>query len=70
MDVVGEGVETAATRDRLLASGCDKGQGFLFSPALPPGELTKWIDSQRLQRLASPETPRGDPAAADRSVCR
>ncbi|MDX6640397.1 MAG: diguanylate cyclase [Solirubrobacteraceae bacterium] len=70
MDVVGEGVETAATRDRLLAGGCDKGQGFLFSPALPPGELTKWIDSQRLQRLASPETPRADPAVADPSVCR
>jgi EAL domain-containing protein (putative c-di-GMP-specific phosphodiesterase class I) len=69
MDVVGEGVETAATRDRLLACGCDKGQGFHFSRALPAGELTKWIDSRRLQRLGSPETPRAERSAAVFSGC-
>jgi EAL domain-containing protein (putative c-di-GMP-specific phosphodiesterase class I) len=51
MDVVAEGVENVATRDRLVASGCDTGQGFLFSPALPAGELTEWIDDQRIQRV-------------------
>lgn len=34
--VVGEGIETPAQRDILLAAGCDFGQGFLFARPLPP----------------------------------
>ncbi|MFG6446661.1 putative bifunctional diguanylate cyclase/phosphodiesterase [Roseateles sp. BYS180W] len=33
--VVAEGVETEAQRQTLLSLGCDYGQGFLVSPALP-----------------------------------
>lgn len=36
--VVGEGVETEAQLERLVESGCDEVQGFLYSPALPPAE--------------------------------
>jgi diguanylate cyclase len=39
MTVVAEGVETAEVRDRLVAMGCELGQGFLFSPALPADEV-------------------------------
>ena len=35
LQVVAEGVEDAATLDRLRASGCEFGQGFHWSPALP-----------------------------------
>lgn len=34
--VTAEGVETAAQRDRLLALGCEVGQGYLFAKPLEP----------------------------------
>ncbi|OLD89112.1 MAG: hypothetical protein AUG85_02560 [Gemmatimonadetes bacterium 13_1_20CM_4_66_11] len=34
--VIAEGVETAAQRERLIAVGCELGQGFLFAKALEP----------------------------------
>ena len=35
LEVVAEGVEDAATLKRLVAHGCEFGQGYLWSPALP-----------------------------------
>ena len=40
LNVVAEGVETEEQRAFLLERGCDEMQGYLFSPALPPDELT------------------------------
>jgi len=37
--VVAEGVETEEQRTFLRSNGCDRMQGFLISPALPP---TSW----------------------------
>lgn len=45
LDVVAEGVETQAQAAVLGEHGCTSAQGFLYSPALPEGEL--------LTRLAS-----------------
>ncbi len=39
MTVVGEGVETRGQRDGLLALDCDAVQGYMFAPAIPPGDL-------------------------------
>src|SRR5213078_1157025 len=36
LTVTAEGVETAAQRERLIAFGCELGQGFLFAKALEP----------------------------------
>jgi diguanylate cyclase (GGDEF)-like protein len=39
MKVVAEGVETAAQRDLLAASGCDYAQGFFYSRPVPAAEF-------------------------------
>jgi diguanylate cyclase (GGDEF)-like protein len=46
LKVVAEGVETRPQLDFLTAAGCDRTQGFLFSPALPVDLCT--------ERLAAP----------------
>lgn len=43
LDVVAEGVESAAQRDFLLGLGIRTGQGFLFSPALEPDNFTAFL---------------------------
>lgn len=57
LGVVAEGVETAQTRERLMALGCDTGQGYLFSQPLPPSELTAWL----LNDLHTPQAVPGAP---------
>jgi diguanylate cyclase (GGDEF)-like protein/PAS domain S-box-containing protein len=43
LSVVAEGVETPAQRDTLLLSGCDLGQGYLFSVPLTADAITPWL---------------------------
>ena len=38
IEVIAEGIETEAQRNMLIALGCTRGQGFLFSQALPASE--------------------------------
>lgn len=57
MDIVAEGVEDVATRERLVAMGCDIAQGFLFSRALPANDLVSYV------RAHEPPTPVLVPAA-------
>ena len=35
LDLIAEGIETGAQRERLEQLGCSHGQGFLYSPAVP-----------------------------------
>jgi predicted signal transduction protein with EAL and GGDEF domain len=39
LSVVAEGVETRRQRDALGAVGVTQGQGWLWGPAVPPGEF-------------------------------
>src|SRR5690606_33922299 len=39
MEVVAEGVETREQENYLLQLGCDMGQGFLYSSAVPAAEV-------------------------------
>jgi EAL domain-containing protein (putative c-di-GMP-specific phosphodiesterase class I) len=47
LDVIAEGVETAAQRDQLLELGCRLMQGFLWSPAVPEAEFIEWLRVRR-----------------------
>jgi diguanylate cyclase (GGDEF)-like protein len=50
--IVAEGVETADVRARLIAMGCDQGQGFSFSRALPAAQFTAWLFAREREPLA------------------
>ena len=52
MEVVAEGVETSDQAAFLEGLGCDILQGFLFSGAVAPAELTRWA-----RRQEGPGTP-------------
>lgn len=47
--VVAEGVETAEQVGFLRGIGCDIGQGFFFSPAVPPDEAQTLLGARRLR---------------------
>jgi diguanylate cyclase (GGDEF)-like protein/PAS domain S-box-containing protein len=49
LEVTAEGVETEEQRAGLLALGCERAQGFLFSPAVPAAELEELV-GRRLPR--------------------
>ncbi len=47
IQVVAEGVESEAQLNQLVSLGCEKAQGYLFSPALPASEVGRVISSFR-----------------------
>jgi EAL domain-containing protein (putative c-di-GMP-specific phosphodiesterase class I) len=46
MTVLGEGIETAGQRDRVRNFGCELGQGFLWSPAIPSEDVPAFLNAQ------------------------
>jgi diguanylate cyclase (GGDEF)-like protein len=46
LEVIAEGVETAAQEAYLMKMGCDTGQGFLYSPALPAEDVSAALVQQ------------------------
>jgi len=42
LEVVAEGVETAATEAVLIEMGCNCAQGYLYAPAMPLDEFIAW----------------------------
>jgi diguanylate cyclase (GGDEF)-like protein/PAS domain S-box-containing protein len=47
LEVVAEGVETAAQRDALLELGCDKAQGNFFGPPMPAADFAALLAAGR-----------------------
>jgi EAL domain-containing protein (putative c-di-GMP-specific phosphodiesterase class I) len=45
MLVVAEGIETPEQLDLLKQAGCDYGQGYLFSKAVPEQTINRWLAS-------------------------
>jgi EAL domain-containing protein (putative c-di-GMP-specific phosphodiesterase class I) len=62
LSVIAEGVEDATSIELLRGMGCEEGQGFYFSPALPAAEFAQRF----LQEAAAPvgSEPTREPAAA------
>ena len=58
LELVAEGVETGAQRERLLSLGCHMAQGFFFAPALTADEVGHMLRRARMLRQT----------AGDRSV--
>jgi len=50
LEVIAEGVENEAQARFLIEHGCEFGQGYLYSPALPPEQLLEWV----ARRVTSP----------------
>lgn len=46
MDVIAEGIETAAQADFLRAHGCTSCQGFLYGRPLPPAQIRALLECQ------------------------
>lgn len=44
LEVIAEGVETIAQQEYLIAMGCDTGQGYLYSPAMPQAEVAAFLE--------------------------
>jgi len=50
LTVVAEGIEDDATLQRLIELGCEYGQGFFWSPALPPADFfAYYMNSESIQ---------------------
>ena len=43
LEVVAEGVENREVLQRLIELGCEYGQGYLWSPALPPDDFFRFV---------------------------
>ncbi|MDQ6648687.1 MAG: EAL domain-containing protein, partial [Actinomycetota bacterium] len=61
--VVAEGVENARTWDRLGRLGCDDGQGWYLSKAMPAADITVWLEGtggnpRAVSAAAPPVLPR------------
>jgi diguanylate cyclase (GGDEF)-like protein/PAS domain S-box-containing protein len=54
LESCGEGVETEEQRLALIELGCEKAQGFLWSPALTPPEFEQWWVDNVGQQPADP----------------
>ncbi len=50
LKVIAEGIETEGQLDLLMQAGCDYGQGFLFSAALPARDFEQLLLSSRDRR--------------------
>ena len=52
--VVAEGVESREAHERLAAMGCDHGQGFLYSPAVPAEAFEECIARAEALQMPAP----------------
>ena len=57
LTVTAEGIETEAQLEKLKALGCDRGQGYFYSPPLPPDTLTTLMARTAAERRPTGSHP-------------
>jgi len=70
LQTVAEGVETGEQAAILRALGCNRAQGFHYSPPLPLTDLLRWIMQRREPPSARPRPNTYAPAVATRGDVR
>jgi EAL domain-containing protein (putative c-di-GMP-specific phosphodiesterase class I) len=50
MRVIAEGIETPEQLQLLQQAGCDYGQGYLFSKAVPEQVIGRWLAAHTFKR--------------------
>jgi diguanylate cyclase (GGDEF)-like protein/PAS domain S-box-containing protein len=55
LSVVAEGVEDEAAMEILVGYGCDRVQGYLFTPPCPAEEFTAWLTGSSYATRVAPE---------------
>lgn len=63
LDVIAEGVETDAQMRFLLGAGCERGQGYYFSPPVDVAKVTELLRSGRIEPQNQPLRPASSSAA-------
>ena len=63
MEVVAEGVETAAQHAVLVRLGCDLLQGYAIARPMPAADVPRWLDRHEAEVLAAATGVDIDPAA-------
>lgn len=53
LEVIAEGVETEEQRDILLRLGCERAQGNLLGPPMPPDELTRLLSFEEVSNYSN-----------------
>jgi len=43
LELIAEGIETEELMDRLIAMGCETGQGYFFSRPMPAIDVPAWL---------------------------
>jgi diguanylate cyclase (GGDEF)-like protein len=64
--VVAEGVETRDAWDRLAVFGCDAAQGWFLAKALPPADITRWLENFGGAPVYTPRVPAQDGGSPER----
>jgi len=65
LKTVAEGIESDAQYDVRLALGCAFGQGFLFSPPLPPGVVMPFLGAHGERVMDQMDTRPLTPMSSD-----
>jgi predicted signal transduction protein with EAL and GGDEF domain len=60
MVAVAEGIESVDVLEAVRTLGADVGQGYLFSPAMPPASFEAWLTDRRQFESFMPRTPEAD----------
>jgi EAL domain-containing protein (putative c-di-GMP-specific phosphodiesterase class I) len=53
MAIIAEGIETSVQNEILVGMGCELGQGYLFAPPRPLGDITESFERPYIVRSAS-----------------